>query len=367
MPDREPPYDEVARILDAEDKSRYDDADELLDRARADGDTLFRVWRFKYALSRSRLAARRGQRDEAAAFAYGALWQVAEDEEGPLLPRHPDVGRVNTDQETVDELWRYAESGEAERYDSLVEDYRSPNNGRVQWHWSLVERLRPNPAIVGRRHEEVEAGRRAAEPLLMELRAAGFPAYNLSDFAQQKLPSKKAAEILVKWLQRIEDPFARSDIATALTEAKARSVATQPLLDLFRELPPDAWEKDRVAAAVGTLARGDHFEQVAELIRDPRHGHYRHYLFWAVSYMKDPRAVDLCLELLDDEELGLSALRSLGDLKSERARPVLESIAGEPTTRGRSDEAQHQRDRVRIAENGLQKLDRAVAAGKARP
>ena len=98
----------------------------------------------QYALYRARLAARRGHRDEAAAFAYGALWQVADDEEGPLLPRHPDVGRVDTDEETVDELWRYAET--------------------------------------------------------------------------------------------------------------------------------------------------------------PRHGHYRDYLFWAISYMKDPRAVDLCLELLDERE-----------------------------------------------------------------
>ena len=124
MPDHEPPYDKVARILDAEDESRYGEADELLDRARANGDTLFRVWRFRYALYRARLAARRGKRDEAAAFASGALWQVAEDEQGPLLPRHPDVGRVDTNQETVDELWRYAESGDAEHYDSLVEDYR---------------------------------------------------------------------------------------------------------------------------------------------------------------------------------------------------------------------------------------------------
>lgn len=365
--DREAPYDEVARILDEEDASRYDEADELLDRARADGDTFFREWRFRYALYRARLAARRGHRDEAAAFAYGALWQAAEDEEGPLLPRHPDVGRVNTEQETVDELWRYAAAGDAERYDALVDDYRSPDDGRVQWHWSLVERLRPNPELVGRRHNEVEAGRRAAEPLLIELRAAGFPAYDLSDFAAQKLPSKKAADILVKWLQRIDDPIARSNIATALTDPKARPVATQPLIDLLRQLPNDAWEKDRVAAAVGTLARDGHFGQVAELVRDPRHGHYRDYLFWAVSYMKDPEAVDLCLELVDDDELGMSALRSLTDLKSERARPALERIAAEPTDRRRSDEAQRQRDRVRIAQNGLAKLDRAAAKGTGRP
>ena len=40
----------------------------------------------------------------------------------------------------------------------------------------------------------------------MELRAAGFPAYDMDDFSDQRLPSKKAAEILVKWLQRTDDP-----------------------------------------------------------------------------------------------------------------------------------------------------------------
>ena len=83
------------------------------------------------------------------------------------------------------------------------------------------------------------------------------------------------------------------------------------------------------------------------------------YLFAAVGYMKDPRAVELCLELLEDEQLGMAALRALADLKSERARSALERIAAEPTSRGRTDEAQRQRDRVRLAENGLRKLDRA--------
>jgi len=80
-----------------------------------------------------------------------------------------------------------------------------------------------------------------------------------------------------------------------------------------------------------------------------------------------PRAVDLCLELLDDNEVGMSALRSLADLKSERARAVLEHVADEPTNRGRSDEAQLQRHRVKIARKGLEKLDRAAASGKTRP
>jgi hypothetical protein len=259
---------------------------------------------------------------------------------------------------TLEELRRYAAGGEAERYDALVDDYRSPADGRVQWHWSLIERLRPNPRIAGRHQPEVDAARRAAEPLLMELRAAGIAAYDLADVSRRKLPSKRAAAILVKWLQRIEDPLARTLIATALTDPKARAVATQPLLDLFRVLPEEAREKDRVAAALGTLARD--FEPLAELVRDARHGRHRLYLFDAVARLKDPRAVDLCLEFADDDQLGLAAVRALANLKSERARPALERIAREPTTRGRGDAAQRGRDRVRLAETGLQRLDRRV-------
>jgi hypothetical protein len=60
--------------------------------------------------------------------------------------------------------------------------------------------------------------------------------------------------------------------------------------------------------------------------------------------------------------MSLSALQALSALKSERARPVLERIAAEPTTRRRGDDAQHQRDRVRIAQKGLEKLDRIRAS-----
>jgi hypothetical protein len=86
------------------------------------------------------------------------------------------------------------------------------------------------------------------------------------------------------------------------------------------------------------------------------------YLFLAIGYMKDPRAVDLCVELLDDAALGIAPLQALSEIKSERARPVLERIAAEPTTRRRGDDAQRQRDRVRIAQRGLEKLDRVRAS-----
>lgn len=107
--------------------------------------------------------------------------------------------------------------------------------------------------------------------------------------------------------------------------------------------------KDRLANALATLARDEHFDEIAELIRDPAYGEYRAYLFRALPYMKRPEAVDLALEMLNDDEMHLSALRALADLRSERARPVLEAIAAEKKARrapGRGSPRSHpHRDR----------------------
>ena len=278
--------DVAERIAERGERDRFAEADARLDRVRAGYAATFRGDRFRYALARARLASARGAADEAAAFAAGALWQLEDDAEGPELPRHPTVGRVRAGGRTRRELRRLAGGGDGERYDPVAEQFRSPSSGAVQWTWALVERLRPNPAVAGRHDDRIATSRRNAEPLLHELRAAGYEAFDLAELGNRRLPDRGAAEILVAWLDRVGDPLSRSLIAMALTDQKARAVAAQPLLDLFAALPPEADEKDRVAAAAGTLARDPQFEQVAALVRDRAHGHYRSYLMTAVEYMR---------------------------------------------------------------------------------
>jgi hypothetical protein len=168
------------------------------------------------------------------------------------------------------------------------------------------------------------------------------------------------------WFERAENEIVQTQIVSALNDPRARKIAAGPLVASFEQMPASI-VKDRTANTLATLARDDEFDEIAALIRDPKHGRHRAYLFWAVAYMKHPDAVELALEMLDDDEVGMSALRTLADLTSERAEPVLRAIAGEPKPRGRSDEAQSARDRISIAEGGLQKLYRARARGTSRP
>lgn len=338
--------------------------------------------KWQYSVTRARLAALRGRADEAAFFARVAV-RVRERNE-PVYAKHPDVGLVETDRATVRDVKRLASDGNAAAYDERIERYRR-RDGDVEWDWSLVERLGPHPE----RQERLDAYLAEADALVDDLRAAGFEVYDLSDWARRKLPSadavKRAADVLLPWLDRATNADLEADIATALRDARARRYATEPLLRLFTDLigddlngpgpPPteEAGDRRRLKTAVGdalaTLARDDHFDQVEALIRDRQHGHYRAYLFSALGHMKNPAAVDLALDMLEDGEVSMPALYALSDLGSERAEPTLRRIAGEPPPKRSADDehADRARARIRAAKRGLEKLEKARQAGKSAP
>jgi hypothetical protein len=355
----------------------YPEADELLDRVLEQG-PFFRSQQYRYAVARARLASRRGDDDEAAAFALGALDLF--DHNRAVSSYHPNVGLIRGDEATLSELEIIAQRGNAEAASDRVDRYRKAD-GTVRWDWSLVVQLREMPeGSWVHRAREIQA---AEAPIIDDLRAAGFEVYDLEGWRLRKLPSQAAvnaaAPILLRWYDETDNLSVKAGLVMALTDIRARKLAAAQLIERFRQLKssdmgvdhPELGDrrflKDRLGCAVGTLARDEHFEEVAALIRDPAHGPYRAYLFWAVPYMKNPAAVDLALEMLDDEEIGGSAFRALADLRSERARPYLEAVASGPKPRGRSDADQWQRDRIAIAQKGLKKLDKARAAGKSRP
>jgi hypothetical protein len=335
------------------------EADELLDRVLAAG-PIFRSEQFRYAVARMRLAHRRGRPDEAAAYACGALHLFEHNE--PASPRHPTVGLIRADDATLDELHEIARNGDPEAFSERVERFRRPDGG-VEWAWALTKRLRDLPGDV--RQEAQDAFDDAAEPLIQDLRDAGFEVYDLRDWSARRLPSaaavKAAAPVLLRRFEETDDVELKTTIAGALNDRRFRRYATGPLIAEFRRLRGVGRQrmlKDRVAAAIATLARDEHFEDIAALLRDPAHGHYRSYLTWTLPHMKTDEAVDVALELLEDDELHTDALRALAELRSRRTRPVLERIAGQDD---------QERARIDIARRGLEKLAKAEADGKARP
>jgi hypothetical protein len=88
-------------------RESYEQADALLDHAERAGLTM-RSDAWEWCVSRARLAAARGDGD-AASYAARALELLAQD--GPQFPRHPDVGIIQADDATADEMRALAHEG----------------------------------------------------------------------------------------------------------------------------------------------------------------------------------------------------------------------------------------------------------------
>ncbi|MBJ7472206.1 MAG: hypothetical protein JHD16_12950, partial [Solirubrobacteraceae bacterium] len=318
-----------------------DEARGLVDDARA-AEFFARSQQFAWALTRARLAALDGAPDLAAAFASGALWLFRNDH--PITTRHPGIGAIEAiDRATYDELQQLVAAGSAEVASPLVADYRRAD-GTIEWEWSLVRRLgqtadpqaQPSQAV-GNLDDSADD---AARPVLAELRAAGFDdAFDLFTWTHQKRASaaevKAAVPILLRWMREATNFDVRAACAFGLKDPRARKLAADAVVEAFDELsdpaispahqpmPESLWDepsegpqlspreyarrryKSDLGQAMSTLARDPQFDRLARIVRNPDHATHRVYAFWALDYVKDPAVVDLMLDLVDDEHVGL--------------------------------------------------------------
>jgi HEAT repeat protein len=122
----------------------------------------------------------------------------------------------------------------------------------------------------------------------------------------------------------------KAGIVRALTAKEARGIADTALVAEFRAVPPSQKAnlglKWTIGNALSVVATDAAFADLVELLRDKRNGRSREMLAVALGNMKDPAAVDVLIELLNDEEVAGHALMALGKLKAQKARPHIESF-----------------------------------------
>ena len=178
--------------------------------------------------------------------------------------------------------------------------------------------------------------------LRADLEAAGISARDFGFFSRDvpeagirapRFDFAAAAPILIGWLPRAKTPLVKERIVRSLTGEKgATPDALKPLVSEFRKADDDEWAlKWAIGNALATLADASILDDLIELASDRRHGRSRKMLMDALARTKDERALDLLVELVDDDEVAghaISALRRLGPKSSlpylERARPALE-------------------------------------------
>lgn len=188
-------------------------------------------------------------------------------------------------------------------------------------------------------------------PVLRDLREVGLELGSIEDLQHLKLPSDESVEVLTRWLPRVEHPGVKEAMARGLAERRARTFAAPVLFAEYRHPENDSnGIREALGVALGQAVGDEHFDELGDLIRDLEVGTPgRSFLVEALGRMKDPRAFDLAVELLDDEDVDWAAVRVLGDLKDDRARRHLERFVEHPD-----------RDMRKYAETALRKLDRSA-------
>ena len=96
-------------IVATEARTAFDEARRLLDRA-AQAGLAFKSQRWRWLVADARLAAHTDDAARAAESARAAIELLAHKD--PDFPRHPDLGHIETDEETVQDLWRVAKLSE---------------------------------------------------------------------------------------------------------------------------------------------------------------------------------------------------------------------------------------------------------------
>lgn len=199
--------------------------------------------------------------------------------------------------------------------------------------------------LLDRFREENARGPKSPERRALEadLEAHGIDVRDFGIFssvASTTFDDEAAAPLLVEWLPRMRDPIDKEVIARSLTGTKtAGPAAAQAILTEFGSAPmEDESTKWAYANALATLAGADIADELVELIRDPRHGRARQMLCDALKRTKDPRAPDLLIGLIDDDDVAghaILALRSYGPKSAlphlRRAQPSLAAVLERPT------------------------------------
>jgi HEAT repeat protein len=201
-----------------------------------------------------------------------------------------------------------------------------------------------------RRQQAIAINKRDSVPVLADLADAGFQLDWVSDLYSKRFFYKDAVPILLKWLPRMENLAVKEDIVRALSVPWAKPVAAPALVAEFHRMRNESNSaiKWAIANALSVVADDSVFEDIVELVQDSHHGQAREMLAISLGNMKDSRAQDVLIILLDDEEVVGHAIIALGKLKSPKAYPFIERFLTHPKAWVRK-EAKKALDRIEKA------------------
>jgi HEAT repeat protein len=174
----------------------------------------------------------------------------------------------------------------------------------------------------------IEEGRRVAQAIS----DAGVPVESVYDLVNSDRPYPNAVPVLVRLLENgIEDERVAEGVVRALAVKEAKGVAGPALVSTFRRAPQDRWTyKWAIGNTLYAVADEQVIPEIISLVRDRRHGRAREMLVETLGRFRTPDATAALIELVQENDLVLHAIRALGKHQAEEARDHIARYLNDP-------------------------------------
>jgi HEAT repeat protein len=182
------------------------------------------------------------------------------------------------------------------------------------------------------REKILEARRKLIEPILTEMKEAGVNAKGIEAKDLVAGDYRKAVPILLKWLPIVEDAYVKETIVRSLSVKYARPLATHVLLEEFHRASPEAelGLKWAIGNALSIVAEKADVDDLLAIVKNPVHGRAREMVVSALGGLKEPKAIPILVDLLNDEDVVGHAIKALGKLKAIEALPAIKKYLNHP-------------------------------------
>lgn len=167
-----------------------------------------------------------------------------------------------------------------------------------------------------------------------DLNRLGMGVSSVFDLMKWTQPYPAAVPVLLEHLSRVQDKGVKESIVRALTTKEARGIADAALVAEFLNIRPsqtaDIGLKWAIGNALSIVATDASFADIVSLVKNRQHGKSREMLAVALGNMKTPAAVDVLIDLLNDDEIAGHALIALGRLRAQKSRTHIERFLNHP-------------------------------------
>jgi HEAT repeat protein len=166
-----------------------------------------------------------------------------------------------------------------------------------------------------------------AAPVVAALRSTGLLVDTVADLFNKKMDYQIAIPILVEWLPRVANLDVKQDIVRALSVKWARQAAPLLLAEFERaDDPTGTGLRWAIGNALEVLASDEIADGMIKVATDRRYGRAREMVVVGLGKLKDPRATDVLLNLLADDEVVGHAVMALGKLRARTARSRIQLL-----------------------------------------